>query len=156
MVTTLRLLNKDPAESSSPSSPSFSSPLPPPQLAICCRQLQSKDQALKILKQELDLSREQVEQCRQEIAQLVREGGREEGRKGGREGGREGGRKGGREGGREGGRKGGKEGGREGGREEILAISYEERAEGERKQVTCQHVVWSCRYYILSFSKRGS
>jgi hypothetical protein len=40
------------------------------QLAICCRQLQSKEQALRILKQELDLSRETVDHSRQEIAQL--------------------------------------------------------------------------------------
>ena len=68
--------SQDPTVSSSLplSSPS---PFPLSQLAICCRQLQSKDQALKILKQELDLSQEQVEQCRQEIAQLVRERGRE-------------------------------------------------------------------------------
>jgi chromosome segregation ATPase len=40
------------------------------ELAICCRQLQSKEQALKILKQELDLSRERADHSRQEIAQL--------------------------------------------------------------------------------------
>jgi hypothetical protein len=40
------------------------------ELAICCRQLQSKEQALRILKQELDLSRETVDHSRQEIAQL--------------------------------------------------------------------------------------
>ena len=49
-------------------------PLPLPlQLAICCRQLQSKDQALRILKQQLDTSQEQVELRRHEAAQLVRE-----------------------------------------------------------------------------------
>ena len=41
------------------------------QLAIYCRQLQSKEQALRIIKQELDLSRETVDHSRQEIAQLV-------------------------------------------------------------------------------------
>lgn len=40
------------------------------ELAICCRQLQSKEQALRILKQELDHCRETVDHGRQEIAQL--------------------------------------------------------------------------------------